>query len=156
MRHRMLYAALSSLIALALAAILIFVLLARRSQGLPESDATIGDARIRVEIAATMLARARGLGYRDSLPEGRGMLFTFGSAEQRSFWMKGMRFPIDIVWLRDGEVVDVTADVPPPAGAGLSLKTYAPSEPADDVLELPAGYAARHGIVRGTRLVLTR
>ncbi len=156
MRSWMLYAVLSLLIALTLAAVLLLVLLARKAQGLPKSDARIGDATLRVELAATMLSRARGLSYRDGLPEGRGMLFIFPSAQRHSFWMKGMRFPIDIVWLRDGVVVDVTPDVPPPSGVSGFLANYAPEEPADQVLEVPAGWAARHGIAPGARLVLTR
>lgn len=149
----MLYATLTFAIALVLALTLAYVLLARRTQGLPEVWAAAGDARIRVEIAASALARARGLSYRDELPDGRGMLFAFGRAQRHAFWMKGMRFPIDIVWIREGEVVDVTPEVPPAEGA-IDLRTYTPIVPADEVLELPAGYAEAHGIVPGTRITL--
>lgn len=153
----MLYTVLSFVIALVLALTLAYVLLARRTQGLPEAWATAGDARIRVEIAASMLSRARGLAYRDELPDGRGMLFTFGRAERHSFWMQGMRFPIDIIWIKDGEVVDVTPDVPAQKGATiLDLKSYQPLVPSDDVLEVPAGYAKAHGIVPGMRVTLSQ
>lgn len=157
MTRHMLYATLSFSVALVLFLTLAYVILARRSYGLPETWASFGgDTRIRVEIAASALARARGLSYRDSLEEGRGMLFTFGSAQRHSFWMKGMRFPIDIVWLRDGEVVDVTHDIDPQVGASLmQLKSYSPLLPADDVLELPAGYAKAHGIAVGSRIRLS-
>lgn len=152
---RMTYVIAALALVLIVGAALFFVLLARRSENLPELDARIGDARLRVELAASALARARGLGYRDALGEDRGMLFSFGRAEQRAFWMKGMRFPIDIVWLRDGVVVDVTADVPPQGDATiLDLKTYRPSVPSDEVLEVNAGYAAAHAIVPGARLVV--
>lgn len=140
---------------LVVTSIALLALLHRRSDGLPELRGRLGDASLVLEHAASPLARARGLSYRDDLPEGRGMLFSFGTAQRHSFWMKGMRFPIDIVWLREGEVVDVTADVPPPADASiLDLKTYMPVVPADQVVELPAGYAAAHRIVPGARLIL--
>lgn len=153
MKRHMLYAAITLAVVLVLALTLAYALLARRAQGLPEAWLSAGDARVRVEIAASALDRARGLSYRDELPDGRGMLFTFGRAQRHSFWMKGMRFPIDIVWIRDGAVVDVTADVPPAEGA-IDLRTYVPVVPADEVLELPAGYAAAHGIEPGTRITL--
>lgn len=155
MEKHVIYSILSFIVAFVLLATLSYVLIARRSQGLPETWITAGDTKIRAEIAASPLARARGLSYRDELPEGRGMLFTFGRAQRHAFWMKGMRFPIDIVWIKDSVVVDVTPDVPPASSSSmLDIKTYLPLVPADDVLELPAGYAAAHNIVPGTRITL--
>jgi uncharacterized membrane protein (UPF0127 family) len=63
-----------------------------------------------------------------------------------------MRFPIDIVWIRGARVVDVTADVPPPAGTNEALATYSPDRPANRVLEVNAGWAAAHGVTRGDRV----
>lgn len=142
-------------IALCIACVTLLVLVHKRSDNLPELRGSLGDAQLVLEHAASPLARARGLSYRDELPEGRGMLFTFGRPQRHSFWMKGMRFPIDIVWLREGVVVDVTPDVQPQGDASImDLRTYVPEVPADEVVELPAGYAAARGIGKGDRLVL--
>jgi uncharacterized membrane protein (UPF0127 family) len=57
--------------------------------------------------------------------------------------MKGMRFSIDIIWLRDGRIVGLEANVPfEKDGNGPTLR---PSELVDAVLEVPAGYAAASG-----------
>jgi uncharacterized membrane protein (UPF0127 family) len=109
---------------------------------------TLGDASVRAEIASDSASLRRGLSGRDRLGADDGMLFVLPD-DSPSFWMKGMRFPIDIVWIRNGRVVDVTADVPPPSGAGASLPTYSPARPADRALEVNAGWAARHDVGRG-------
>ena len=109
---------------------------------------TVGDASVRAEVAADEASLQRGLSGRDRLGAGDGMLFLLPD-DSPSFWMKGMRFPLDIVWIKNGRVVDVTADIPPPSGSGTSLPTYSPARPADRVLEVNAGWAARHGIGRG-------
>ena len=89
---------------------------------LPKAVLEIGDATFAVEIANTPQSRARGLGFRDSLPEGRGMWFEYETPRLASFWMRGMRFPLDMVWIDANlRVVGVTADVPhaPPGHPGL-------------------------------------
>ncbi len=145
-------------IAIALTLILSYVYLANRANnGLPKVQVTIGEAQIQADLAVGMVARARGLSGRASLAPGHGMLFSFGSAGYHSFWMSGMKFPIDIIWMRDGVVVGVTANVDPQIGAQVwQLNTYTPPEPAEEVLEVPAGYAAENGIVPGSRVIVTR
>jgi uncharacterized membrane protein (UPF0127 family) len=106
-----------------------------------------------VEVADTPAKLEKGLGERDGLPRDHGMYFPFAEAKHWVFWMKGMRFPIDIVWIRDGKVVDITPDVQ--VDQGLPLKTYSPVEPADAVLELDAGVAREIGLQDGDALTLT-
>jgi hypothetical protein len=65
-------------------------------------------AAFRLELATTDADRAQGLMFRESLPEGVGMLFLFDGAAIRPFWMRNCHFPLDIVHLtKDGTVVDV-------------------------------------------------
>src|SRR3954468_18474194 len=59
----------------------------------------IGDTVVEAEIADTGDLRGRGLGFRDGLKPGHGMIFIFDDASPRSFWMKGMRFCLDIIWI---------------------------------------------------------
>ncbi len=106
----------------------------------------------RVEVADTSGKMEKGLGLRDSMPADAGMYFSFPSAQYWVFWMKDMRFPIDIVWIRDGKVVDVTAEVP--VDKTLPLKTYSPIAPADAVLEINAGAAGKAGVKTGDEVKL--
>ena len=110
-------------------------------------EATLRGRVFQIEVADTVSKREKGLGERDGLPADRGMYFPFQVARRWSFWMKGMRFPIDIIWIRDGKVVDIDHSVPPPKT--LPLETYSPIEPADAVLELNAGVAAELGLGPG-------
>jgi uncharacterized membrane protein (UPF0127 family) len=69
--------------------------------------------------------------------------------------MKGMRFPIDIIWVSAGRVVDVTAAAQPPA-PGSPLRLYSPrGGRADRALEVNAGWAKRNGVRPGARVRTT-
>ncbi len=111
------------------------------------AELTLRDKTFIVEIADTDAKKERGLGKRDALAADHGMYFPFPSANRWIFWMKDMRFPIDIIWIQNGVVVDIDASVPVPTSE--ELETYSPSEPADAILELNAGVAAQIGIRAG-------
>lgn len=115
-----------------------------------QRQVTVGTQRLTLDVARTADEQRTGLARYDALPEDRGMLFVYGQAMTPSFWMKDMRFPIDIVWLRDGRVVGIDANVPADDGA----THYVPDEPVDAVLELGAGRAHVLGITEGKILDL--
>ena len=121
----------------------------------PEALVRVGDVAVQAEIAADEASRQRGLSGRDRLAADAGMLFLLPD-DSPAFWMKDMRFPIDIVWMRDGRVVDVTSDVPPPPGPDAPLPTYSPRRPANRALEVNAGWAERHGVERGDPIEVRR
>lgn len=101
---------------------------------------------ITVEVARTRREQAKGLAGRSSLPKGEGMLFPFDAAEHRTFWMKGMLIPLDIVWIREGEVVAIHANIPPPRPHETPAVI---SHLADLVLEVPAGFTQEMDIRAG-------
>ena len=119
-----------------------------------EAELCVNAARIRVVVADTQAERAAGLSGYASLPDDAGMLFVFAEPTQPSFWMKGMTFALDIIWIRDNAVVQIHAAVPPPPPdtADDQLPRYRPDEPITHVLELTAGSAARYGITVGSRI----
>ena len=109
----------------------------------------VRDYIFNVEVADTNAARARGLGYRDKLGGDCGMLFIFDEKERYTFWMKGMRFPLDFLWIDGKTVADITEKVPAPAFETESLPVYAPRVPVDKILELNAGAVEQLGISVG-------
>jgi uncharacterized protein len=119
-------------------------------------EVSIGDAAVDAEVADDNAELARGLGGRDRLARNAGMYFVLTNDRPR-FWMKGMRFPLDMIWIKDGRVVDVTADVPdePRGTPDSQLPSYSPTRAANRVLEVNAGWAQRHGVRRGDRVRLT-
>lgn len=100
-----------------------------------------------VYIADTDQLRAMGLSGKYRLPQGRGMMFTFPVAGIFSFWMKDMKFPLDILWIRDGKIVELWEDAPIPGGG--EIPSYTPRETADAVLEFPAGFVNENNILVG-------
>ena len=79
-----------------------------------------GEAIYAVDLAVTSGERQQGLSGRETMAEDAGMLFVFEEEQPLAFWMKDMRFPLDIIWI-DGQcrLISVAADVPtPPPNAG--------------------------------------
>lgn len=86
-----------------------------------------------LEVADTDAQRRKGLGDRDSLCDDCGMLFEFEAPGRYPFWMKDMRFSIDILWLSGQKVVSIERVVSPDL-----LGILTPDVAADKVLELNA------------------
>ena len=128
--------------------------LGSREAATPDAWIEIRGQQIALEVADTARKQEKGLGDRDSLAWHHGMYFEYEQPAFYAFWMKGMRFSIDIVWLRDGRIVDLDANVPfEKGGNGPTLR---PSVLADAVLEVPAGYAAANGWQIGDRTTYRR
>ncbi len=111
------------------------------------STVTIKGIRYAVEVAATPEEKELGLGGRDSLKPLQGMIFPYDHSERFSYWMKGMKFPIDIVWIRDYRIVDISKNVP--VSTDGTLPVYASREPVNLVLEIAAGESDRNGFQIG-------
>lgn len=60
---------------------------------------SIGNNTYHLEVATTSQAQEIGLGGRMVMDKDRGMLFSYSDEDQRCFWMKDMRFPLDIIWV---------------------------------------------------------
>lgn len=59
----------------------------------------IGSTRINAEVAKSVSDQDKGLSGRSCIDANQGMLFVFNHPGYYAFWMKDMRFPIDIVWI---------------------------------------------------------
>ncbi|MEK7109131.1 MAG: DUF192 domain-containing protein [Patescibacteria group bacterium] len=111
---------------------------------------TVGTAVFKVEVADTEGSRELGLGGRQTLPQGQGMLFIFDKPGAWGFWMKDTKFPLDILWARqDGTVTTIARNVAP----STYPKVFYPKAPdAKYVLEVSAG--AAEGIAEGTQMMV--
>lgn len=115
-------------------------------------DVRIDGLVIQAELARTPEERAQGLSGRASLPDDGGMLFVFQEERRATFWMQGMRFPLDFIWIsRDRRVADLTENVPPPEPGvpGDELPRYQPGEPVLYALEVNAGVIREFGVQVG-------
>ena len=102
-------------------------------------------------MARTPEERRPGLGGRPSMPLDEGMLFIFESEGQHSFWMRGMLFPLDFIWISsDRTIVDITVDVPiEPGVPDGELSLYRPDQAVLYMLELNAGVVREAGVQIG-------
>jgi len=112
----------------------------------------VGDREIQAEIADNVVERAQGLSGRESMCETCGMLFVFPQAQVQNFWMRDMRFPLDIIFIRDDRITEIFADVPVPSNG--EIPRVESRESADQVLELNAGVSGKLGIRVGDEIDL--
>lgn len=101
-----------------------------------------------VDVAVTEAQKSMGLGGRESLSDHRGMLFPYDHKEQYNFWMKGMLFPLDFIWIDGKTIADTTENVQPPQ-ATEQPRIVKPRVEVDKVLEVSAGTVSRLGIRPG-------
>ncbi|MBI5422075.1 DUF192 domain-containing protein [Candidatus Peregrinibacteria bacterium] len=108
-----------------------------------------------VELAVTPEQNARGLMFRKSLSERRGMLFVYDKPLTPSFWMKNTLIPLDILFIGADLRIKHIAENTPPCPAQTACPTYSPTEAVQYVLELNGGEAVRHKIGVGDSVDLT-
>lgn len=109
---------------------------------------TINSASFQVELARTQKEQVRGLSGRESLPKDTGMLFLFDKPLYHSFWMRGMKFPLDIIFILNDKVMAVYENLPP-ASEAINPPIYGSEVIADKVLEINAGEAGKNNIKIG-------
>lgn len=90
----------------------------------------------KIEIADSNRKRARGLMFRDSLPDDYAMLMMFKRRGNHKIWMMGMRLPIDIIFLdSDRRVIGIHENVKPVNHDPRTWKTYCADKSAKYIIE---------------------
>ena len=122
----------------------------------------VGGLTLMVEVASDSAKMQLGLSNRESMADNQGMLFDFGADAKvsPSFWMKGMKFNLDLIWIYKNKIIGITADVLAPdvscsmLHVPCTLPLYSPPSPVDSVLEVNAGWSGRNGIKVGDEVKL--
>ena len=110
------------------------------------------EAEERVEVADDDAERARGLMFRDTLADDRGMLFIHEVQQPLAYWMKNTRIALDILYFDDARRLVSQQRGVPPCSLGDACPSYPSGAPARYVLELNAGQAERLKLENGTEL----
>ncbi len=138
--------------AIVLTVIIIGVFVWQTSSKTP--TAKVGTHTFKLYVAKSSNDQQVGLSKYDKIEDSRGMIFTFGKPGYYSFWMKQMKFPIDIIYIRDNKIVKIHRNVKPPKERG-ELTLYNSTEPADKVLEVNAGLSQSYDIKEGDSISLS-
>ena len=100
----------------------------------------------RAYVANSTSSRERGLSVFRKIDKKQAMIFVFDTLSKYSFWMKGMRFPIDIVWInQEGKIVDIVSDIEP----NTYPKMFTSKDDSMFVLEFNANTASELNIKIG-------
>jgi uncharacterized membrane protein (UPF0127 family) len=143
------------LVALAVLSLAIFAPhLGCHGHGGPESglrtvQMRIGQKTFTLEVADTPGTREYGLMQRDSMPADHGMIFVFPDEDNRAFWMKNTRIPLDIIYLDHlGRVVSIKQMKP------YDLSSVPSDGPTKYAIELNKDAAAGAGVKSGDTLTI--
>jgi len=120
--------------------------------------AVIGNEHIvKLEVASTPEQIQKGLMYRTSLAENSGMVFLFNPPRPVKFWMYHTLIPLDMFFVNKGRIVKIFENVPPCHSEDpRECPTYPKEDPginASEVIELAGGYAKKHGIKEGDKVI---
>lgn len=111
----------------------------------------INDKKIKVEIADTPELQYNGLSNRESLCADCGMLFEFKDKQIKTFVMREMKFPLDIIWIDGNIIIGIDKNLSP---EGADYKNLYPGPaPVDYVLEVNAGFADENNIKTGDKII---
>lgn len=111
------------------------------------AETVVGERVFSIEVADDTTERERGLMFRETMPDDRGMLFVFSQTQQIGFWMKNTPLPLDLIFIgEDGRIADILPGVP------FSEAVITPGVPVRFVLEVKSGIAAKNRIGTGDRL----
>lgn len=110
-------------------------------QGNPIMHVYVRDILVKAELVRTETRIEKGLAGRSRLADGRGMLFEMPDEDTQHFWMKGMRIPIDIIWIESGRVAGCEKNVLP-----TDPRIFTSPGDAGYVLEVPEGFCDKYKV----------
>lgn len=114
-----------------------------------ESTIEINGVELTVDIADEPQEQTQGLSGRESMAEDQGMLFIFPQSISPGFWMKEMKFSLDIIWIdQNGMIVGIEKNIAPETYPN----TFFPPSPIKYVLEVNAGWSDRHNVKAGNKV----
>lgn len=110
------------------------------------STVEINNKIFQVELAQSAQEHYQGLSGRQSLAEDKAMLFVFDDYAQRTFVMRDMSFPLDIIWIKDNQVIGCEKSVPILDVITYEISQVISSEPVNYALEVNAGLCDKYNI----------
>jgi uncharacterized protein len=114
--------------------------------------AIINGQAFKIQVVTEDKDKQIGLSNKNHLSSSQGMLFIFAKPDFYSFWMKDMKFPIDIIYINNNKVTTIIKNAPIPSSTNNNLTIYKPTSVSDKVLEINAGLSDKYNIQEGTSI----
>lgn len=114
-------------------------------------NVTIGNHNFKVAVADSQEEREIGLSKTKSLSQNQGMIFLFEKPDYYSFWMKNMKFSIDIIYINKDQIITILDNAQIIKDSKNPI-IYSPTQPADKVLEISAGLAKKYKFKKGDKV----
>lgn len=142
-----------NILIIGLAIVVVVVLFVFLGQSKNTTTITHGVGELEVLVADNALEHQRGLsGTQVSTLGADGMVFVFDNYIERTFWMNGMNYGLDVIWIRDDKIVKIDNNVPAPAPGEEPARMRSRPFEVNMVLELPSGTADQLGMIEGQQL----
>lgn len=129
----------------------VFYQLSNNSMVKTNGKVTVGNQKFDVEVVKTDKDKQIGLTKYKSMRDNQGMLFVFDNPDIQNFWMKNMKFPIDIIFIKDDTIVSVVENAPVVAPKTEPV-IYKSDSPVNYVLEVNDGLVKKHNIKQGDKI----
>lgn len=131
-----------------LAALLVaFASLAHAEAPLPVRQVKVAGHALRVEVAATIEQRMKGLMFREKLGASDGMLFVFDEPGYHAMWMKNTPLPLSVAFVDGAGAILNILDMEP-----HTLEQHAAAGPAVYAIETNKGWFAKRRIKAGDKV----
>jgi len=117
-----------------------------------KSSAVINGHLFSITIAKTEKEKEIGLSNTSTLAKDQGMIFIFDKPDYYAFWMRNMKYPLDIIYISKGKIVSIAENVKNPNNPSIPLPVYRPSQVVDTVLEINGGLSESYHFTPGSNV----
>ena len=125
-------------------------------KSLKKTKVIVKDKELNAYIADNYITRSRGLSIFNSIKDNEGMLFSYPEknvSRKMSIWMQGMKFNIDIIWIKDNKIIYIVENAPYPRN--ITIASYYPKVLADYVLETNSGFIKNNDIKINDKILIS-
>ncbi len=114
------------------------------------NNVVIKNIAISVMVADEINEHWQGLSDRKFMGSYNGMLFVFPQKYKKTFVMRRMHFPLDIIWIADDKIVKISKKLEPEGPN--PIKKYNSDKPVNFVLEVHGGFTDTFNIKVGDKV----
>lgn len=117
-----------------------------------KAEIIINNAVFDVNLSIFTYEKVKGLGKISFIDDNQGMFFFYFNSSVREFWMKDMQFPIDVLWIKDNKIVNISENVPIHINGEITRMNSLYE--VDRVLELKANNVSKNNIKIGDEIII--